>query len=491
YEEDELIGQNARMLYPSQEHYEHVGSTWYEQIRNHGSGTIETHWRRKDGRDIVVLISSAPLKEGDDSNRITFAVQDITRLRQAEAQQREMEDRLAAAERREALGVLAAGVAHDLNNVIGPIALLPHMIDQVLQNARHASDADITDARKDLQVMADAARRAAHTIRDLKALGRRPTLAKAPMDLTRFIRECLAAQDVEAIRRDHPSVRLETAFELTNSPPIIEGDVALLHRALHNLVLNAAESIDGAGRVLVEAACVELRDPLVGFEAVPAGRFGLLRVSDTGQGIPDSVLHRMFEPFVTTKKQCGGQSGSGLGLSVVHSIVRDHDGYVDVERDHEGWSTVIALYFPATSERVEPAPPPEEQPLPTGSEQILVVDDEPGQRRLVRRRLQKLGYTVEEAPDGMQALELASKARTAETPFDLVLLDMILSEGFDGLTTLQKLMKLDPSLRAIIVSGHAQEERGRLAEMLGATWLGKPYDAMTLARLVRDRLDGR
>ncbi|MFW5740600.1 MAG: PAS domain S-box protein [Myxococcota bacterium] len=340
YAAHELLGQSTRMLYATQAAFEQTGSTWYGQIREHGSGTVETRWKRKDGRMIDVLVASAP-KEPGNAGEIAFAVVDVSRLKQAEAAEREMAERLAALERRAALGVLASGIAHDLNNVLGPMLLLLPLVEDVLSSPAEASEEDFAEARHDLSMVGDAVRRAAAMVHDLKALGRRASLAREPVDVVDLARSCLETQEARALRRAHPEVALELAFG--PEPALTRGDRESLHRCLFNLIMNAMQAVEGAGRVLVQVDTTELEARVTGYEVIEPGSYVTLRVSDTGQGVGDAYYERIFEPFVTSKK---GRGGTGLGLAVVHAAVKDHGGFIDVERDEGGWSTSFVLYLP-------------------------------------------------------------------------------------------------------------------------------------------------
>jgi CheY-like chemotaxis protein len=204
-------------------------------------------------------------------------------------------------------------------------------------------------------------------------------------------------------------------------------------------------------------------------------------VSDDGCGIEPHELGQVFEPFFT-KKRAKETSGSGLGLAIVHGVVKEHEGFIDVAST-PGVGTTISVYFPLVDgvERREPV-----LAAPRGDARILIVDDEPMLLRTGRRVLVRLGYEVEVMESGLGACELFSgAAASGQSPFDLVIMDMVLGEELDGLQVIEQIQRLFPAQKVIVVSGHAPTERAELAVKKGLTWLGKPYGMETLAQTVQ------
>jgi CheY-like chemotaxis protein len=220
----------------------------------------------------------------------------------------------------------------------------------------------------------------------------------------------------------------------------------------------------------------------VGYETIPPGRYVQLTVSDNGCGIPPQELGRTFEPFFT-KKRAGDSSGSGLGLAIVHGVVKEHGGFIDVTSTL-GLGTTFALYIPQVQEiqgECEHA-----VSAPRGNSRILVVDDDAIQLRTCRRVLVRLGYHVETLDSGFRAWEVFKQAaQLGKSPFDLVIIDMILGEQLDGLHILEEIQQLFPDQKAIVASGHAPTERAELAVKKGLTWLAKPYAMEALAHAVQ------
>jgi CheY-like chemotaxis protein len=280
-----------------------------------------------------------------------------------------------------------------------------------------------------------AALRAAQTIKDLLTLGRQGRTAKENVDVNRVIKSCLANSKLRFV--EDSSARVSMISDLAPAPLIIHGSESQLARAVDNLIRNAVEAFAGQGEVVVKSALVEVREPRV---------------------------------------------GSGLGLSIVHGVVKEHGGFIDVIST-PGVGTTISLYFPVVdgAEAGEPV-----LEAPRGSARILIVDDEQIQLRTGRRVLVRLGYEVETMDSGLGAYELfARAAASGRSPFDLVIIDMVLGEVLDGLQVIDKIHRLFPAQKVIVVSGHAPTERAQLAVDKGLTWLVKPYSLETFAQTVQ------
>jgi signal transduction histidine kinase/ActR/RegA family two-component response regulator len=395
--------------------------------------------------------------------------------------ERSVQERLAATKRMEALSLLAGGVAHDLNNTLGPLVALPDVILAQLGDGRGGEES-IRDLRADLEAIKVASLRAAQTIKDLLALGRQGRMAKENLDLNRVIKSGWANNTLRFV--EEGTSRINMITDLSPMPLVISASESQLARAVDNLIRNAVEAIGGNGEVVVKSAKVDIPESRTGYELLPAGQYATLSVSDDGCGIEPHELGQVFEPFFT-KKRAKDTSGSGLGLAIVHGVVKEHEGFIDVAST-PGVGTTISLYFPLVDgvERSERAPA-----APGGNARILIVDDEPIQLRTGRRVLVRLGYQVETIESGLRAYELFSRAAEAgQSPFDLVIMDMVLGEVVDGLQIIERIRRLFPAQKIIVASGHAPTERAELAVKQGLTWLGKPYGMDTLAQTVQRAL---
>lgn len=407
--------------------------------------------------------------------------------------ERSVQERLATAERMASLSVLAGGVAHDLNNALGPLVTLPDVILSELEELKRGTLTDDTELRLDVATIKSSALRAAQTIKDLMLLGRPGATAKQLLDLNDVLSAALSPESLRFLAPRAQEVRVQ--LELAVEPLIISASEPHLVRAIGNLVRNASEAIAGSGQIQVKAASVGLPALHTAYELIPPGDYVTVTVSDTGSGISPSDLTRIFEPFFS-RKRLADSSGSGLGLAIVHGVVKEHGGFVDVESS-VGRGTVFTLYFP----RASGAPPSERTSgfVSGGSARILVVDDDPVQLQAARRVLRHLGYQVETLRSGVEALARFQREHEERTrggvslvpglsaPYDLLIVDYALNEQHSGLEVLERVHALFPTQRGVMVSGHGQAEHEGSGSAV--TWLPKPYSADTLARVVRRELE--
>ena len=395
--------------------------------------------------------------------------------RQAEEEREQLQERLHRAEKMESLGTLAGGVAHDLNNVLGVLVGYSELLMQQMPEDsplhRHAAR------------ILNGGQRAAAIINDLLTLTRRGVSVSEVVNMNRVITGFLQMPEFEAVKIHHPAVTFRTSLD----PELLNMKGSTTHRgkAVMNLLSNAAEAITGTGEVLIRTENRYLDKPIHGYDTTKEGKYVVLIVSDTGSGISPADMGKIFEPFYTKKVM--GRSGTGLGLSVVWGTVKDHDGYIDVE-SREGKGTTFTLYFPVTREaltKVEEAVP--QSTYMGRGEHILVVDDVEGQRLLASTMLEGLGYRVDSVASGEEAIEFIKNQ-----PVDLLILDMIMNPGIDGLETYEKILQIRKGQKALIVSGFAVTERVKKAQAIGAgSYVKKPYVMEKLGLAVRNELDRR
>lgn len=434
------------------------------------TGSIET---RKGRRQI--LTNKIPYKDinGKIIGIIGFAV-DVTDLEQAEMEKRELEDKLSQLEKMEAIGRLAGGVAHDLNNVLSAVVSYPDLLLKRME--------DQNPLRKPIETIRKSGQKAAAIVEDLLTLARRGVPITEALNLNDIITNYLESPEYEKLKVHNPLVRIETRLEsdLFN----IKGSTIHLTKTVMNLVSNAAEATLRKGTVILSTANRYLDMPIKSYDlSVEEGDYVVLTVVDTGIGIKPEDLKKIFEPFYTKKVM--GRSGTGLGMAVVWGTVKDHKGNINVI-SQEGKGTTIELFFPITREELLKA----ETSIPFkeymgNKERILVVDDMPEQREISATLLETLNYTVETASSGMEAVEYL-KTHSA----DLVILDMIMAPGIDGLATYKKINQLKPGQKAIITSGYSETERVREAQRLGAgEYIKKPYTLEKIGLAVRKELE--
>jgi len=433
--------------------------------------SYEFRFVRKDGeiRDIFLTVDLIP-----GTQKSVASLMDVSEHRKAEEKSRELEKRLQRAEKMEALGLMAGGVAHDLNNVLGVLMGYSELLQYYIEESNPARPYAI-------KIM-DAAERASAIIEDMLTLARRGVQSKVAVNLNAMIRDFLNTPEFERITAFHPGVRIETDMEaeLLN----IMGAPVQLGKTIMNLVANAAEAMPKGGRLTIKTRNRYMDRPVQGYDEVREGDYAFLSISDTGQGISAYDIKRIFEPFYTKKVM--GRSGTGLGLSVVWGTVKDHNGYIDVQ-SKEGEGSTFSLYFPVTREEgfSEGQLSLSVSDNKGKGETILIVDDIQEQRELAGRMLERLNYRVQIISSGEAALEYL-KDHSA----DLVVLDMIMDPGMDGLETYRKILETHPGQKAIIVSGFSETGRVKEAQALGAgAYVRKPYTLERLGLAVRQELD--
>jgi CheY-like chemotaxis protein len=275
-------------------------------------------------------------------------------------------------------------------------------------------------------------------------------------------------------------------YKLDLDPDILNNRGSFFHitKLLMNLIANASESIqDGKGEVLISTQNRNLDQPYEGFQSIPEGDYAVLSVSDTGIGISIEDRTKIFEPFYTKKKM--GRSGTGLGMTVVRGTVEDHNAYIDITNREEGGSR-FDIYFPVTRASLKIEAKDFSLKSYYGSENILVVDDVIEQQKVASNLLGYLGYSVEAVSSGEKALEYLQNHKMP----DLILLDMIMEPGIDGLETCTRILENNPNQKIIICSGFTETERVKQALNLGAhTYIKKPYRIKEIAKAVREALD--
>ena len=437
------------------------------------SSTLELELLRRDGASVWSEVTASFLL-GEDGKPIGVlgVTRDITERRKAEKEKRELLESLARSKKMEALGTLAGGVAHDLNNVLSGIVSYP---DLLLMDLPRESP-----LRRPIEVIQESGKKAAAIVQDLLTLARRGVSTLEVVNLNDIAGEYLISPEYQRLRALHPRVQVETRLEpeLLN----IMGSPVHLSKTLMNLVSNAAEAMTEGGKIIIATENRHLDRSLKGKE-VREGDYAVLQVSDTGVGIPPEDLHRVFEPFFTKKKM--GRSGTGLGMAVVWGTVQDHHGYIDV-RSAEGRGTEVTAFLPATrQEPLTPAPSNSLDSFKGTGETVLVVDDMKEQREIAAKIIKQLGYVAKSVESGEQAVELLKRERA-----DLMILDMIMDPGIDGLETYHRVKQVHPHQKAIITSGYAETERVQIAQRLGAgSYLKKPYTVHNLAVAIKSELN--
>jgi len=386
---------------------------------------------------------------------------------------RKLEERLTRAEKMEGLGRMAGGVAHDLNNVLGVLVGYAELLREKLPQD--------SPLRRYADNILKSSVRGAAIIEDLLTLARRGVTISEVLDLNRVVFDYLKSPELEKLKSYHPGVKIRT--DLEKDLLFIKGSSVHLGKVLMNLVSNAAEAIADQGEVTIRTENCYLDEPVGGYDELKEGDYVVLKVSDTGSGISSQDIGKIFEPFYTKKSM--GRSGTGLGLTVVWGTVKDHHGYIDIQSE-EGKGSTFRLYFPVTREEVKK----DQETTPLAScmgkgEQLLVVDDVEQQRELALNMLEQLGYRATAVSSGEEAVSFLRQHQV-----DLVVLDMIMDPGMDGLDTYEKILTVRPGQKAVIVSGFSETDRVRRVQELGAgAFVRKPYMLETFAAVIRKELD--
>jgi signal transduction histidine kinase/CheY-like chemotaxis protein len=398
---------------------------------------------------------------------------DISSHKRAEEEKISLEARLQRARKMEAIGTLAGGVAHDLNNVLGGIVGYPELL--MLQLPENSP------LRKPLLTMQQSGQKAAAIVQDLLTLARRGVATEEVVNVNQIITEYLKSPEYEKLKLYHPNVHADANLE-PNLAPVL-GSPVHLSKTIMNLVSNAVEAMNNGGTVFITTENRSIKNPIKGFETIEEGDYAMVTVSDTGVGIPSEDIEKIFEPFYTKKVM--GRSGTGLGMAVVWGTAKDHKGFIDVQSS-EGKGTTFTLYFPITRQKLA-----KRQSLVSiedyrgNGAAIIVVDDVKEQREIASGMLRELGYSVTSFPSGLEAV-----GHMRNNSADLLVLDMIMDPGIDGLDTYKRILQLHPGQKAIIVSGFSETERVREAQRLGArSYIKKPYTLDELGVAVRAALD--
>ncbi len=466
YKREEVIGKNfidAGIL-PSNQ-IEKAAGILRKGVTRKKAGAEELTLRARDGSAITVEISSIPIRLKGQKVFLGIA-RDVT-------ERKRLEENLRHAQKMESIGTLAGGVAHDLNNILSGLVSYPELLLMDLS--------EDSPMRKAILTIKKSGEKAATIVQDLLTLARRGVTTTRVADLNEIVMEFLSSPEYEKIIQHHPAVNVDTrldasVFKLVGSP-------VHLSKTVMNLVSNAAEAMPDGGDIVISTQNTYLDQPVSGYARVEEGEYVLLTLSDTGIGIPKKDLKRIFEPFYTKKVM--GRSGTGLGMAVVWGTIKDHEGYIDA-KSIEGKGTTFRIYFPATRKEIEKEKAGLAfETLKGGGESILVVDDVEEQKEIASGMLKKLGYTVTSVASGEEAVEFM-KHNTA----DLMILDMIMDPGIDGLETYKRILKSTPGQKAIIASGYSETDRVKKAQNLGTgEYLKKPYLLESIGCAVKAELN--
>jgi signal transduction histidine kinase len=443
---------------------------WFLRVSEAFDAKRELHKLMQEDAEKLNQLVEERTQELSETNELLQ--EEILEHKQAENEKKALEAQLNQAQKMEAMGLMAGGIAHDLNNILSGIVSYPELL---------LMDIPVdSPMRKPMETIKESGLRAADVVADLMTIARGVATSKEVLNFNTVVEEYLNSIEHRNLDSIRPSVTFKTQFD----PDLLNANGSPTHikKTLMNLVINASEAIEGSGTVTISTMNQYLDEPLRGYEDVVTGEYVMLTISDDGLGISQQDLERIFEPFYTKKVM--DRSGTGLGLAVVWNTVQDHKGYINVKSSEKG--TVFELYFPTTRKQV--ATEKEEVPLEDylgHGEKILVVDDEERQREIASGILTKLGYNAEVVSSGEEAIEYVK-----ENHVDLIVLDMVMPKGINGRKTYEEIIKIRPGQKAIIASGYAKTKEVDLAQELGAgKYIKKPYTLAKVGLAVKEELE--
>jgi PAS domain S-box-containing protein len=409
---------------------------------------------------IPIADSAAPIRSSSGILQgVVLVFRDIT-------EQKQLEEVLLRARKVESVGVLAGGIAHDFNNlltgIMGNISLAMMLVDQEAQVLERLTEAE------------NACRRATKLTQQLLTFSK----GGAPVRQTVSIAELLTESATFALRGSNVRCVFTIAEELW--PADVDADQ--INQALHNVVLNAAQSMPDGGTVDMRASNVWLNAAEI--PPLQEGRYLKITVHDQGCGISAEIQPNIFDPYFTTKEH-----GSGLGLATAHAIITKHDGFITVESE-TGAGTTVVIYLPGSQDNVTPVQDKPDTPL-VGSGRILVVDDEKAIRDLLSNMLTRIGYEVDCVPDGAEAIDIYQNAQAEGQPYTAVILDITIPGGMGGLEALECLRAIDPQAKVLISSGYANNPVMANFQQYGFNGvISKPYTVqrllVVLQHVIRD-----
>ena len=442
YSINELVGRNAfGMVHPDDQ-------TRIQAVAQQNTGTIAIEYRirHNDGSYRTLESFGRDLTHLAGVGGVVVNSRDVT-------ERKRLEQQLHHSQRIEAMGRLAGGVAHDFNNLL--MVISGHcqiLLDSMLQD---------DPARDDLEQIAKASRRATDLTRQLLAFSRRQAVKPAYLSLN------LLVQHADRMLQRVLGEKVRLLSDLSANLPSVHADPGQLEQVILNLALNARDAMPQGGTLTLATSSATLLEP-------NPGPYVLLSVSDTGTGIDSQILPHLFEPFFTTK-----ETGTGLGLSTSYGIIKQAGGEIEVD-SRPGAGTTFRIYLPAADTAAEPHDPPPETVAQTGTETILLVEDEDGVRRVLETMLKRSGYRVLSSSSARDAINVAQEHAG---PIDLLITDMLMP-GASGATVAEQLSARRPEMRVLFVSAQGEQASNGASR----AFLQKPFSTAELAVKIREVL---
>ncbi|MCK5682366.1 cache domain-containing protein [bacterium] len=457
--------------YPDNDYRKKAQNLWHKELRNITLGKpIESKvWfvTCKDSSTREVKFNFTPI-----GNRHLITFHDCTEENQIARERIHLEKELNQAQKMEAIGLLAGGVAHDLNNILSGIISYPEIL--LLQLPQESN------LRKPLTTILKSGRRAAEIVNDLLTVARGVANKKEAHDIHQIIHEYLDSPEYNKTLEENPKLTLRTYFSA--DPSRILCSATHVKKCLMNLVNNSAEAINGNGNIEISTKVLEADSVTVNKLGLNPCKYICLSVKDDGPGISDDDIEHIFEPFYSKKVM--GKSGSGLGLAVVWNTLQEHNGRVTATNLNPG--TRFDLYFPATEKSSSAKNKTVSLATLKGKqEKILIVDDEPLQREVARQILEELNYQVASVASGEEAIAWFNKHNA-----DLIILDMVMDPGINGRETYARIKKIKPKQKAFITSGFSENDEVEKTLNNGAgVFIKKPYLIAEFGVAVKQELE--
>lgn len=415
-------------------------------------------FEKADGSIADIEINAIPIYKEDQVIGAQAIIRDISETKRLQEQE-------SRAQRLESAGRVAGQIAHDFNNLLAPLVAYPDFIKEGLPE-NHPTLKYINDMEK-------SANQIAEINQQLLTLSRRGHYNQEALNLNDVIQFAIGEMGILP-----QALVIQTDF--ANNLMNVRGGAAQIHRVLSNLIYNARDAMLDVGNIIIKTENYYADNLTINYGHIPKGEYIKVTISDIGGGIPKDIQHNIFDPFFTTKSS-DRRRGSGLGLSVVDAVMKDHEGFIDL-KSKVGEGTSFYLYFPITRGNIKTS---DDNEIFGGTESILVIDDDEVQCNVALKLLKKLGYNATAVNSGEKAIKYLK-----ENPQDLLLIDMIMPNGIDGTETFKRVLDIYPAQKAIIVSGYAESSRVEEARQLGIDiYIRKPLTLRLLAPYLRRVLD--
>ena len=453
----EALGRNiGELLYADSDQFKNFN----KQMISQGQLSCEMHQITKDKSKLIIEARWTLIRDNHGQPKTVLAINtDITEKKKIEVQ-------FMRAQRMESIGILAGGIAHDLNNILAPILMSIDILKTLSNNSEAIEILDAIDV---------SAKRGADIVRQVLSFARGLEGARIEIQPKHLLK------DLENIIRNTFPKNIDLQFSFPNDIRTIMGDPTQLHQVLMNLCVNARDAMPNGGNLIISAKNCELDAQYVAMNSLAKpGHYVNITVTDSGTGIPQNILDKIFEPFFTTK-EIG--KGTGLGLSTVSAIVKSHEGIINVYSE-PGKGTSFKLYLPATSmDSKEQTEVPVQVSLPRGNgETILVIDDEASILSIITQTLHAFGYQVLTAKDGAVAVAVYAEHKKE---IAVVITDMMMPI-MDGEATVHALMQLNPAVKIIATSGLSTNgDAARLSKIGVKHFLTKPFTAESLLKTLK------